>query len=316
MRKRVLVGSCGGLTGSYLVRQFQKKGCFVVGADADTKNVTRHFANDFVLLPTAKSPDFIDRLVQILKTDQIDYYIPTHSQEIRMVSFHEAEIRSRWQGHFLVCPYTTFEQLDHKITANKKLREAGIPVPALIQDVGIDTSYPIFMKPNEGSGSRRAQSVESPILHQEYLRLYPDTGFYQLVKGPEYTVDCMFDSEGHLLAYNQRVRVKSMGGAVIVTQNNYDFNVLPYLKKLENAFIFKGCVNFQFILSDETPYFTDVNLRYASGGLPLTVASGVDIPQILLNIFEKKPLEDIPSCGADRRMMYRYFEELIEDGGS
>lgn len=313
MEKKVLVGSCGGLTGSYLVRQFQKKGCFVVGADANTQNVTRHFANEFVLLHSAKSPDFIDRLVQILETYQIDYYIPTHSQEIRMVSFHEAEIRNRWRGHFLVCPYTTFEQLDNKTAANKNLSAAGIPVPAVIQDAAKDISYPIFMKPNEGSGSRKAQAVESPILHQEYLRLYPDASFYQLVEGTEYTVDCMFDSAGHLLAYNQRVRVKSMGGAVIITQNNYDFNILPYLKKLENTFVFKGCVNFQYILSNETPYFTDINLRYASGGLPLTVASGVDIPQILLDIFEKKPLEDIPSCGADRRIMYRYFEELIED---
>ena len=34
MNKCVLIGSCGGLTGCYLARQFRKAGCFVIGADA------------------------------------------------------------------------------------------------------------------------------------------------------------------------------------------------------------------------------------------------------------------------------------------
>lgn len=314
MDKRILVGSCGGLTGSYLVRQFKKKpGCFVVGADANENNVTRHFANDFVLLPTAKNPGFCDCLVETLIARQIDCYVPTHSQEIRAVSQHEADIRARWPGDFLVCPYNTFEKLDNKRNANKKLLMAGVPVPTLIEDCMDDISYPIFMKPNEGSGSRKAQAVESATLHREYRRLYPDAGFYQLIRGTEYTVDCMFDDSGKLLAYNQRVRIKSMGGAVIVTKNDYNFDIFPYLKKLEQAFVFKGCVNFQYILSEGIPYFTDINLRYASGGLPLTVASGIDVPQILLDIFSHRPIGNIPSCGANHRTMYRYFEELIKD---
>lgn len=314
MRTRILIGSCGGLTGSYLARQFrQAPDCYVIGADADPQNSTRYFTDEFVVLPSANSPDFTEKLIALLLDKKVDCYFPTHSKEIREVARMESMIRKEWLGAFFVSPYETFEALDDKRVANKHLRAAGIPVPRLLENDEVAIPYPIFMKPDEGSGSKKAIVIENEILHQAYRKVEPGCSFYELIAGPEYTVDCIFDAEGHLLAYNQRTRLKRMGGAVIVTQNNYDFDISPWLKKLERSFVFKGCVNFQYILSEGGPYFIDVNLRYASGGLPLTVASGIDIPQILLDILLDRPIPKIQSCPADRKIMYRYFNEIFED---
>lgn len=310
MGMRILIGSCGGLAGCYLARRFRElDGVMVIGADASLHHVARPFLDEFVPLPAVADPDFREALTDLLICHRIDCYIPTHSQEIRAVAKHETWIRERWGGNFLVSPYETYLNLDGKRTSTESLRRIGIPVPRIIEAPGPEVPYPVFMKPDEGSGSKRAQAVESEILHREYARLYPDCGFYQLVRGTEYTVDCVFDTGGRLLAYNQRVRLKNMGGAVIISRNSYDFDILPYLKKLESAFIIKGCVNFQYILSEGVPYFTDVNLRYAAGGLPLTVESGIDVPRILLDIWAGRPLDYIRSCGAEGKTMYRYFEE-------
>lgn len=314
MEVRILVGSCGGLTGSYLVRQFhQIPGCYVIGADAETGNSTRYFTDEFSCLPHVSSPDFVPQLICLLREKKVDCYFPTHSREILEISRLETQLRSVWNGGFLVSPYETFEALNNKRTANETLRKAGIPVPELLENYCGTIQYPVFMKPDEGSGSRKAMAIETPLLHRAYRDLDPSCSFYQLIEGQEYTVDCIFDTQGHLLAYNQRLRCKRMGGAVIMTQNNYDFDISPWLKKLEKAFIFKGCVNFQYILSEGVPYFIDVNLRYASGGLPLTVASGIKVPQILLDLLLHRPLGEIPSCPADRKIMYRYFNEIYED---
>ena len=312
-KKRILIGACGGLTGCYLARQFRKlPNVTVIGADANHHHASMPFLNEFVWLASAADPDFRYALADALEHNKIDYYIPTQSQEIKTVSKYEAWLRRVWAGNFLVSPYETFLKLDDKRAANFNLMNAGIPVPHLIDTPVSDRGYPVFMKADVGSGGKKAQVVESEILHKEYASLYPDCSFYEIVQGTEYTVDCMFDGAGRLLAYNPRVRIKNMGGATIITQNNYDFDILPYLKKIESSFIIKGCVNFQYILSQNTPYFIDVNLRYASGGLPLTVASGIDIPRILLDILAGNPLNDVRSCGADRKTMYRYFEEWYE----
>lgn len=312
--KRILIGSCGGLTGCYLARRFQKiDGVTVIGADARSHHASKPFLDEFVLLPPVTDSDFREALADTLVHCGIDCYLPTHSQEIRLVSRYENWLRKTWGGDFLVSPYETYEKLDGKRIANLNLLKAGLPVPRLIDDFIPDRDYPIFMKADVGSGGKMARIVESELLHREYARLYPDCSFYELIQGPEYTVDCMFDSKGQLLAFNQRLRIKSMGGAVVITQNNYDFDILPYLKKIESAFIIKGCVNFQYILSQNIPYFTDINLRYASGGLPLTVESGIDVPRIMLDIWAGNPLSYGRNSGADRKTMYRYFEEWFED---
>lgn len=313
MGTRVLIGACGGLTGCYLARQFRKlEDVTVVGADSGVHHVTRPFLDEVTVLPGASSPEFPEQLAKTLNQCRIDCYVPTYSQEIKTVAKHEDWLRSVWSGDFLVSPYETHLKLDNKRIAHENLRQAGLPVPKLAEAPGPEILYPVFMKPNVGSGGKKAHVVESEALHREYARLYPNHSFYQLIQGTEYTVDCMFDAGGHLLAYNQRTRLKDMGGAVIITQNNYDFDILPYLRRLENAFVFKGCVNFQYILAGDVPYFIDVNLRYASGGLPLSVTSGVDVPRILLDIWANRPLDYVRSCGADRKTMYRYFEEWYE----
>lgn len=311
--KRVLIGSCGGLTGCYLARRFQKiNSITVVGTDANSHHVSRPFLDEFVLLPPTTDPAFREALADALVRYEIDYYLPTHSREIKIVSKYENWLREKWDGDFLVSPYETYEKLDGKRIANLNFLNAGLPVPRLIDEFIPNENYPIFMKADIGSGGKMARIVESKLMHREYARIYPECSFYELIQGSEYTVDCMFSNEGQLLAYNQRLRLKSMGGAVIITQNNYDFDILPYLKKIESSFIIKGCVNFQYILSENTPYFIDVNLRYASGGLPLTVESGIDIPRILLDIWAGNPLDYVHNCGADRKIMYRYFEEWYE----
>lgn len=311
---RILIGSCGGLTGSYLARQLKQRNAgIIVGADAQTQNVTRHFVDEFVTLPSASSPDFLPRLLDALQANKIDCYLPTHSKEIREVSRLEQKIRAKWQGSFIVSPYETYLALDGKQEQNRNFRALGIPVPTLFDREIPKEQYPIFLKPNSGSGSRASFKIDTPPMREEFAKLYPDSGYYAYIDGTEYTVDCLFDMQGKMLGYNQRVRLKSVGGAVTISQNRYDFDIQPYLQKIAEAYTIKGCVNFQYILSDGIPYFIDVNLRYAAGGLPLSVQSGLDIPGALLAMCQGRPLPPLKSCGAEGRIMYRYYEELYED---
>ena len=312
MKKRILIGSCGGLTGSYLTRQFQKLGYYVVGADASERNATRFFVDEFVKLPPAKDKNFLDLLLGVLKEYEIDYDIPVHSKEFRVISKNEQWIRERWDGKFIITPHKTFELLDNKKVGTMQLAAVGIPVPEMYEDLSQITQFPVFMKPDTGSGSKGSRKVETRKLAEAYAEIEPESTFYACISGTEYTVDCMFDDQGKLLGYNQRVREKSMGGGAIISRNDNHFDILPYLKKLEAAFVFKGCVNFQYILSDGVPYFIDVNLRYASGGLPLAVASGLNIPQILMDIFEGRPVGEVTRGDVDGKTMYRYFEEIFE----
>lgn len=307
---RILIGSNGGLTGIYLAKQLKKFNVELFGADCSTISTGKFFVDKQFILSNSNSPDFIDELIDLLNSQSIDFYIPTHSTEIRIVSKNEKVIRSNSNCDFIVSPYKTFLALESKRKLSENLASLGIPVPKII--FNSYNNYPILMKQEYGSGGTGLQIIYTEEMRRSYYNYFKDSAvFFELVNGEEFTVDCMFDKQGNLLGYNQRKRIKTIGGAVSITQNYDDFNILPWLKIISNKWHFCGCVNFQYIVKKNVPYFIDVNLRFPSGGLPLTVESGIDIPKLYYNIAKGDVLVGIQKNNK-YKTMYRYFEEIFE----
>lgn len=314
-RKRVLIGSCGGLTGIYLARRLKLNNSLEIwGADCAKLSAGAFFVDHFINLPPASEKGFIDALSEVLDRLAIDYYIPTHSSEVRTVSESERRLKEVVsQTKFMVCPFETFQQLDDKRSMSRSFNNAGIPTPVLFGEIAEIESFPVFMKQSRGSGGIGTEIIASRAACEAAAIDYPDALFFEFVEGPELTVDCMFDSEGMLLGFNQRRRVKTMGGAAIITTNDYSFDLEPWLFKISSLWKFKGCVNFQCIVKDGVPLFTDVNLRFPSGGLPLSVESGLDVPQMLIKLLSGDQVKVGEYC-SDRlpRTMFRVFDELFE----
>lgn len=312
-KKRVLIGSNGGLTGIYLAKNLrQLDDVILYGADCADISAGKFFVDKQVYLPSAQSPEFIESLIILLNFERIDIYLPTHSKEMKVISYNESKIRELTKTRFIVSPKETFAALDDKILANFHLHQIGIPVPRLIENMA--EQYPIFMKHKLGSGGKGTAVIENAVIHKAYRDTCEDVAFFQLIQGKEYTVDCLFDKMGNLRGFNQRQRIKTNGGAVTISKTSCDIDIEPWLKKISKVWVFRGCVNFQYIVQDNIPYFIDINLRYPSGGLPLTVQSGLDIPKLIVKLLlrEKFSLEISKQEKMDR-IMYRYYEEIFEE---
>lgn len=310
--KNILIGSNGGLTGIFLAKKFSESGKYrLFGTDSADLTAGKFFVDEECKVPSSTDKNFIESIIKVLNDKKIDYYFPTHSKEVRVVSAHEEYIKSKTKTKFIVSPIETFEALDDKEQLYYSLTKEGIPTPELIE--GEPTSYPVFMKKNVGSGGSGAQKISEPILYDAYKLLNVGASFFTYIDGKEYTVDCMFDKDGELLAHNCRERVKMMGGAAIISVNHNEIDVTPWLIKMASIWKFCGCVNFQFIWKDNTPYFTDINLRYPSGGLPLTVKSGIDVPTMLIRLLDgEKIVYGEYKADDNVSTMYRYFDEKYE----
>ena len=309
---KILIGSNGGLTGVYLAKRLRLlPNVFLYGADATDITVGQFFVDKQCHLPIADDSNFLEELIELLNKEKIDVYLPTHSREIIVISKNEDILRKNAEAKFLVSPYDTYTALDNKKTANKNLSSIGIPVPSLIED--FDCSYPILMKNDQGSGSTGIVKIENQRLHKAYKETIEGKSFYEVINGTEYTLDCMFDSEGNLLGMNQRKRVKTIGGAVSITTNSTEFDISSWVELIAKTWKFCGCVNFQYIVKNGVPYFIDVTLRYPSGGLPLTVQSGLDIPKLTVDVLcDKKIYPYVPDISCSGMTMYRYFEEIFK----
>lgn len=317
---KILIGSNGGLSGVYLAKNLsQCEQIEIYGADSLERSVGKFFVKKQFVLPNATSESFVDELISLINREKIDIYMPTHSKETKIVSRNENIIRSRCDAAFFISPYETYMALEDKSDATRNLERIGIPVPQLLANPN-EKDYPIFMKYNVGSGSKGTGLVENRMLYEAFKNSYIDASFYEYIRGIEYTVDCLFDGEGVLQCFNQRIRERSVGGAVSVSSTDNHFDILPWIKKISQTWKFCGCVNFQYILMDNVPYFIDINLRFPAGGLALTVETGMDIPKLMVNLLsdgEKVPVSYVANgnhqylCKNIR--MYKYYEEIFEE---
>lgn len=314
-QNKLLVGSCGGLTGVYLLKQYSEYPSLEIwGAECADDSVGKFFVDHLVCVPPSNDASFVDSLIEIINVEHIDFYIPTHSDEFRAVARNEARIRANTNCSFLVSPYETFLALENKDIALENLRNLGIPAPEqILKNDASNVAYPVFMKKRRGSGSRGSCLISAESIFLAVANEDHDALFFQYLKGREFTIDCMFNTEGVLLGYNQRERIKTLGGAVSITSNCFEVDIEPYLRKMAANWVFRGCVNFQYILVEGTPYFIDINLRYPSGGLALTVESGLNIPEMTIRLLRDEYIR-VGEYASDRkkRTMYRYYDELFE----
>ena len=313
---KILIGSCGGLTGVYLSKLLKKElpKAKIYGFYMSEKIPTKFFLDKFFIMPSSDNEElFLENLILILNTENIDIYIPVHSKEIKVVSKHTKILTERTKAKFVVSPYETFEILDNKRNAYQKLKKIGIDVPKMYNKVEEIDNYPVFIKPEVGSGSKGARIIHSKE-ELSYIKNQKNFLIMEFLKGNEITVDALFDLKGHLLGFNQRKRIKTLGGAAVITETDFSIDISYILKKIEKNFTIVGPANFQFFYTKDRIVLTDINLRFASGGLPLTVESGFNIPLLTIKLALEENI-DPALCKVDRRkrIMYRYFEEIFEE---
>ncbi|AIY85720.1 hypothetical protein LA10_09699 [Thermotoga neapolitana LA10] len=316
---KILIGSCGGLTGLYLAKVLRKMDIGerfeIYGFDITTKVPTKFFLDKlFVISRSSEEKEFIDQLIEILNKERIDIYIPVHSEECRVVSKYQTEILKRSRSKFMISPYETFKMLDNKANAYKILKGIGLKTPKIYTSYHDVDEFPVVVKPAVGSGSRGFFICRNREELELATTIYRDALIMEYIDGKEYTVDAFFNKKGELVTYNQRIRIKTLGGAAVISENDFSIDVRDQIEKIAAKCKIFGPANFQFFLTPENEViFTDINLRFASGGLPLSVESGSNIVKLLILELLGKPYN--PSefqSDRKKRIMYRYFEEMFE----
>ncbi|MGJ8454508.1 ATP-grasp domain-containing protein [Pseudothermotoga sp. U03pept] len=282
-----------------------------------TENIpTKFFVDRLFNVRKASDKDgFLEDLIDLLNDTDIDIYIPVHSEECRVVAKREKELRRETKIRFMISPSRTFQVLDDKSNAYQALSKIGVRTPKIFEKSEEITSFPIVGKPKIGSGSKGFVKISNRDEFLQFQKENRDALFVEYITGSEYTVDAFFNSEGKLVTYNQRIRLKTLGGAAVITQNDFAVDVKNQIERISSAYKINGPANFQFFHTPESEVvFTDINLRFASGGLPLTVESGANIVELLiLELLGYKYDPNKYQSDRKKRIMYRYFEEIFEE---
>lgn len=311
MKKKILLTSAGGLTGVFLTKHLIKyTDLELFCIDMTNDNPLPKWTKNTFVCPSTSSPDYGAFIQDFVHNYKIDIIIPVSSYDVTFFS-KESTSNLIKDARILVLS----EKLN-LILSNKKLcyfflNELQIMTPKIYNMENV--SFPCFIKPEISSGSKLSMKIESMSDLLYWTSKINDFVISEYIEGKEYTVDCFFDLNYICKGYNVRERIKTSGGGVTITQNVEIMEVQSVINKLNDSRCITGPVNFQFKLVNNIPIVFDFNTRLASGGLPLTVYSGFDIPRMIIDTLLGMEVADFSRSNQVLGWkMIRYYEEYYE----
>jgi len=284
MKRNVLVFPCGSEIGLEIYKSINTSTHFNIfgGSSIDDhgKFVYRNYIGD---LPSVDSPEFIQKLNDIVEKYNIDFIFPAHDSVVLKLA--QEKNAGMLKCEIITSPIETCEIARSKLKTYENL-QGTIRTPKVYKDIAEidDSSWPIFLKPNVGQGSRGTYVAESREDVAFYTAKDSSLLLLEYLPGREYTVDCFTNKEGRLLFSEGRIRQRTSGGISVnsATMKDERFSVMADIinQKVE----FRGVWFFQVKESvDGELVLMEIAPRVA-GTMGLVRCKGVNL--VLLSLFD------------------------------
>lgn len=153
------------------------------------------------------SPSFIDDFNDLIRQKEIELIIPTHDTIAQYLANHANDIAAKIVG--------SNSRTSTICREKKKIYELFNDCdfcPNIYSDPEFIEDYPVFVKPNQGEGSKGAERKESRKELLNFLNSKQDMVISEYLPGDELTVDCFSDRQGQLRFIGPRTRERVQMG--------------------------------------------------------------------------------------------------------
>ncbi len=286
----------------------------VVGTDSNQANMIAgsSLCDVFHTVPLAADPNYLQSLLTICQRERVQLLIPIVDPEILLLA-DSKEIFEKSGVQLVISDPETVTICDDKYATVMFLKQHDIPTPwtMLAEEIADPESltYPVFMKPRHGVGSVNAIRVDSPQELVWTKSRVSDMVVQEYLEGEEFTTDVLADFDGRVLAVVPRQRLETKSGISYKGRTCRDETLIHWGGLIAEVLNIRGPANIQCIVSKKMPIYFEVNPRF-SGGLPLTIAAGVNGPWWTLKLMhgQKQPNGLLPFKEV---VMTRYWMETF-----
>ena len=268
-----------------------------------------------LMIPPGDSPAYVPFVLELCERHRIAALVPTVDSELVPLAAAREAFAATGTTLVLASEETLRTCLDKWVLHRRCDGAVRVPRTALA-DAAFDPSapeLPVIVKPRVGSGSRGIRLIES---REELERVERDGS--QLVQehlpGPEYSLDVLARGDGTVIAVVPRERLKVDSGIAVTGRTVHDPALQAIGRAIAERIGLTSVANVQVkgAVGGE-PALLEVNPRFP-GTMPLTVASGVNMPRLCVEDALGEPLPDRILPFADLAMI-RCFEERFFDFG-
>lgn len=300
---RVLVTNAHRNVGFLVTRHLGAAGHEVIAADSRALPLgfrSRH-ARAFELLPYPTSPDYADRLLELIRRTQPDVLMPLGG--LAPVTARRAEFER--ETAVLVADGSAYQALLDKALVYELCGRFGIPHPRVLgtdsdtararlpEPAGGEPLAAIKPRRDQGAGRGLAFIVDPgklaalwPVLEAQYGPMVC-TDYVPGAVDAQHALHLLFDRDSELIEFFVLRKLRQWPrrtGITAAAISSHELGLIERVLPLFRHLRWRGPVEVELKRHAETGEHCvlEINPRF-SGTLPFSLAAGVDLPQSMLN---------------------------------
>jgi len=244
----------------------------LIGCDIYPEVVGKYWCDIFYQVPLAREEKkYIHAIKKIIKENGVNIIIPTADAEFFILSKYKECFKEELNCHILINDYREIERFNDKWQAYQWYIEKKLPAPKTFLADDLNTlrddldrvTYPLFLKPRMGGGSRYAYKINSfegvlkyhPIVAQPIVQeyLWPDD--------EEYTAGTYktLSDKVFIIIMKRTLKFGMTNTAEVI----YDPVLTEFCKKIILNTNLTGSNNIQFRVTNEGPKILEINPRFS-----------------------------------------------------
>ena len=262
--KTVLITGIGGDIAqgvASIIRETRPK-LRLIGVDMYGQHGGAHFVDEFIRIPPASAPDYLEVIRGVLASRAVDVLIPMSEPELGVMGSLISELgenRCITSGAQVVAA-----GLDKLATINA-LSGLGLPVPWTFA-VGkeLPSEYPCILKNRFGSGSRAVFTVRNDEEAAYLAKKYPDAIFQEMLEPADREITCAVyrRRDGGIASLLMLRRLA--GGFTNWAKVIEDAATTSMCQAIAEGLNLRGSMNIQLRLTNKGPRVFEINPRFSS----------------------------------------------------
>lgn len=229
-------------------------------------------------VPYPDSPDFAEKVNEIIKRFNINYIYPAHDSVLLALT----RLQDRLNAKVVTSALETVEITRSKNKTYEFFSGASY-LPKTYKSVDEIESYPVFIKPAMGQGSQGARRIDCKEALADALSDGVEYAICEYLPGEEFTVDCFTDRTGALRVVSPRSRERIRAGiSVRSKRTECDEKIRTVAEDINGRLSFTGAWFFQLKRNTRGEYrLMEIAPRIA-GTMSVTRNSGINMPMLTL----------------------------------
>jgi len=250
-----------------------------------------------------------------MKNPKLNILITAVSRKVQLIKNFRQLLRSEY---VLVSQTKITEICNDKYKLSKFLDKKDVLVADTYRPEDIQrrkVKYPLFIKPRSGKGSLNTFKIEDERDLEYLINKINKPVIQEFLEGPEYTIDVLADFSGRVLSVVPRERLKVRAGVTDCGITRKNELLMQAGKKICQTLGCIGPINIQGKIFNGKFVVIEINPRF-SGGIPLTIASGANFPEMILKLMRGMKVESGIGSFIDGMVMVCHSEPEFNNIGN